>query len=493
MSPLRVLSIPALLLGLVAAGCHQIHYEKQFAPGEIVVYDDLFAVSVVDPQHAVAVGYYGAAYRTKDGGGTWTKGQTPTKHSLYDVSMADARRGWAVGQRGLILRTEDGGATWAAQPNLKADEGSHLFAVHAVDANTAWAVGTWGSRIYTDDGGLSWQDFSLTIDEFHPQFVWLAPPEQDQVRAGEKVYEDVGLNDVFCARPPSKRCWIVGEFGYIFHSENQGRTWERAEIRGDIHMDAIAVGYNVIQLDPPHVEALNEFAAKVADVQHLNIEISPLASAREIAVFGRSEDPTELFEILEARAQEVRLVLEEAGILSDRLRMRGSPAWDYEDFLEDDPTFLDRYLESRRAKRPGVRVGVAQNPYLFTIRFRDDEFGLIAGLGGVMMRSADGGRSWEYRETGRKQALFSVGAVDSVAIAVGEKGLVRFSEDRGNTWMPPKPANFPSVFTFMRDVDFDPDGNVGLIVGQNGMVIRTRDRGRSWQKVFPAADGSAGT
>ncbi len=143
MSPLRVLSIPALLLGLVAAGCHQIHYEEQFAPGEIDVYDDLFAVSVVDPQHAVAVGYYGAAYRTKDGGGTWTKGQTPTKHSLYDVSMADARRGWAVGQRGLILRTEDGGATWAAQPNLKADEGSHLFAVHAVDANTAWAVGTW--------------------------------------------------------------------------------------------------------------------------------------------------------------------------------------------------------------------------------------------------------------------------------------------------------------------------------------------------------------
>ena len=481
----RALPIFALLFGLCSPGCHQVSFESRFAPDEIAIYDDLFSVAVVDAQHAVAVGYYGTVYRTEDGGATWVKGESATQSSLYDVSMADARRGWAVGQRGLILHSEDGGATWTEQPNPKVEDGSHLFSVFAIDANTAWVVGEWGTRLRTEDGGLSWQDHSLTIDEQHPQFVWLTPAEKDKVRAGEKVFEDVGLNDVFCARPPSERCWIAGEFGYIFHSENQGLTWERGGILGEIRMDPIVLAYNEIELHAKHVEALKVFAEQVADVQHLNVEIDPVASAREVATFGAVDDPSEFFEILEARSQEVRGVFEQAGILSDRLRMRGAPPWDYEEYLDEDPDFLVRYLESRTAAAPGVIVRVAQNPYLFSIRFKGEDEGLVAGLGGVMLRSEDGGRTWDYKETGRKQALFSVGAVDNRAIAVGEKGLVRISRDGGVTWGQPGPGEFPSVFTFMRDLDFTADGELGMIVGQSGRIYRSADRGKSWEQILP--------
>ena len=165
MRSLRPLLVFALLFGLVSTGCHQVSFESRYAPGEIAIFDDLFSVAVVDDKRAVAVGYYGAVYRTEDGGASWSKGETGTQQSLYDVSMADAERGWAVGQRGLILRTEDGGASWTEQTNPKREEGSHLFSVFAIDANTAWVVGEWGSRLRTEDGGLSWQDRSLTIDE----------------------------------------------------------------------------------------------------------------------------------------------------------------------------------------------------------------------------------------------------------------------------------------------------------------------------------------
>jgi photosystem II stability/assembly factor-like uncharacterized protein len=482
-------ALPLALATLAAGGlaCHDVHFEPETAPGQINIYDDLFAVSAPTPDHVVAAGYWGAVYVSDDGGKTWAKGETGTRKLLYDVSMADAQRGWAVGQEGTILHTADGGRTWTPQETNKQQEGTHLFGVHALDANTAWAVGEWGTRIFTDSAGARWEDRSLTIDETHPQFVWLSPPEQERVRDGEKVYEDVGLTDIYCRPPPSRSCWIIGEFGYIFYSDNGGNTWERATIQQDIAMPPIVLPYNEIEITEEHKRQLREFARRILDLPHLNVAIDPVAGAAEIEALGKESDPFPLFDLLEARTQSVSAVLEDSGLLSDRIRKRGSPPWDYEDFLEDDPEFLQRYLESRTAEAPGIQVTVAQNPYLFSVRFRNEQEGYIAGLGGVVLVSNDGGRNWEYRETGRKQAIFSLFPLDGRVIAVGEKGFVRVSSDGGRTWAAP-PRGFPSIFTFMRDIWFAPDGRSGYIVGERGEVLRTSDAGQTWQKVLPPPD-----
>ncbi len=478
----RIAGVIAAALAFV--GCHDIQVERIAKPGEIGIYDDLFSVSVIDDNHVIAVGYYGAIYSTSDGGATWDKRESGTLRSLYSVSMADDKHGWAVGQAGLILRTVDGGVTWEQQPNLKEKEGSQLFGVQTVDANTAWAVGEWGTRIFTDDGGATWQDFSLTIDERHPQFVWLPPVDQDRVRKGEKVYEDVSLNSVTCLPQPSKHCWIAGEFGYIFYTDNIGNTWERGAIVGDIAPEPVVLGYNETDLKPDDIAKLQVFAKKIEGESHLNVEIEPRATPQEIATFVKGKDPTPLFEILDARLTAVRSVIEEAGILSDRIRMRGTPPWDYEDFQDSDPTFLKRYLDARSAPQPGVDVRVAQNPYLFTVRFKDDSEGLISALGGLMLASNDGGRTWTYQKTSRRQALFSVDMSDKRAIAVGEKGFVQISTDKGATWQTPKDG-FPPIFTFMRDLGFSRDNRVGFIVGQTGLVLRSEDDGVTWKQVLP--------
>jgi photosystem II stability/assembly factor-like uncharacterized protein len=483
---LRPVRTAALIAGLVLVGsaCHNLDFSPRHKPGEIDIYDDLFSISVPDVDHAIAVGYHGSAYWTADGGEHWGKGDTDTPRSLYSVSMADVKHGWAVGQRGLILRTDDGGLTWTSQPNLKMDEDSHLFSVHAVDSQTAWAVGEWGARIKTSDGGQTWVDHSLGVGQSHPMFVWLSPAEQEKVRRGEKVYEDVGLNDVYCLPPPSQSCWIVGEFGYIFRSDDGGDSWERGEIIGEIHLDPIVLPYNVIEITAEDRKKIRDFASQIADENYLNIQIDAFASPKEIANFGRLEDPTELFDILEARMSEARVVLEEAGILTDRLRMPNKPPWDYEDFVEDDPDFLKRYLKGRTADKPMIRVGVIQNPYLFDVYFENENEGLISGLGGVLMRSEDGGRTWHYHSAERKQAVFAVSGKGQSAVAVGEKGLVVFSDDAGLTWHSPTDSEFPPVFTFMRDLGFDREHRLGYIVGQEGMVLRTRDGGKSWVRVL---------
>ena len=482
------LALTALLV-LAGIGCHDIHLTYEGDPDSIVLFDDLYSVSVIDKQHAVAVGYYGAAYFTDDGGATWKRGRTDTLSSLYNVSMADTQHGWAVGQRGMILRTEDGGATWTRQPNLKEGEGAHLFGVAAIDKDNALAIGEWGTRIRTEDGGQNWVDNSFAVDEMHPMFQWLSPFEQEKVRNGETVYEDVMLNDVFCLGAPSQRCWLIGEFGYIFYSEDGGRTWLKSQIEGSREVEPVRLGFNEVVFDPSYVPKLEEFASSIADDHHLNVAIEGVASAQEIDKLARNGDPFAFFETLEARMQEVRTTLEDAGLQSERVRVRGQPPWDYEDYMDDDPEFLERYYATRLFDFPGVKVRVIQNPILFTVRFRDDDNGLISGLGGVTLSSQDGGKTWAYSKVDQKMAVFSVASVAGRAVAVGEKGLVRMSIDNGTTWELPAEDTFPQLFTFMRDVDFDPTGQIGFIVGQTGQILRSTDAGYKWERVLPPEEG----
>jgi len=475
--------LASLALGLV--GCHELHLDYSQSPGEIILFDDLYSVSMPDSDHAVAVGYYGSAYFSSDGGSSWSQGVTETLTPLYKVSMADALHGWAVGQRGLILRTHDGGAHWERQPNLKENEGVHLFGVAAIDKDTAVAIGEWGTRIRTEDGGKTWVDHSFTVSETHPMFQWLSPFEQDKVRNGETVYEDVGLNDVYCLGSPSLRCWLIGEFGYIFYSEDAGKTWEKSNIEGSREISPVRFDFNEVEFDADYIPQLNAFVEEIVDEGHLNVAVEGVATEAEIQRFGREGDPFDFFETLEARMQEVRTVLEDAGLQSERVRLRGQPPWDYEDYLEKDSDFLERYYAGRLFDYPGVKVRVIQNPILFTVRFRDENHGMISGLGGVTLHTRDGGRSWIYSKIDRKMAVFSVASVEGRAIAVGEKGLVRVSTDGGKSWRRPEEGTFPRTFTFMRDMAFDPSGRVGLVVGQAGRILRSENAGHEWVSVLP--------
>jgi photosystem II stability/assembly factor-like uncharacterized protein len=185
--------------------------------------------------------------------------------------------------------------------------------------------------------------------------------------------------------------------------------------------------------------------------------------------------------------QEVRTVLEDAGLESERVRLRGQPPWDFEDYLDKDPDFLERFYAGRLFDHPGVKVRVIQNPILFTVRFRDEQHGMISGLGGVTLSTSDGGRNWAYGKLDRKLAVFSVASVADRAIAVGEKGLIRVSSDGGRSWDIPREGLFPKISTFMRDMDFDPTGTVGLIVGQSGHILRSENAGYEWVSILPPA------
>ena len=80
-------------------------------------------------------------------------------------------------------------------------------------------------------------------------------------------------------------------------------------------------------------------------------------------------------------------------------------------------------------------------------------------------------------------AIFSAYPVSSRKIvAVGEKGLIRISEDGGTSWVRQE-KGFPTVFTFFRDMTFV--GSTGFLVGQGGTILRTTDSGENWSHLLP--------
>ncbi len=460
----------ALVFGLLVAGCG-----KEFAEQSYFVPDDLYAAAAVGPDHLWVAGYFGAIYRTTDGGQSWEKLPSGTQKSIYDISFADEKHGWAVGRRGFVIHTTDGGDSWERQ-DIPRRPSRHIFGIHAIDAKHAWAVGDWGGRYQTADAGRTWEDQSFLVAEDHPTFKYLSEAELEAFERGEKVYDDLYMNDIFFL--DSERGWIVGEYGIIYRSVDGGQTWEKSQILGDVHFEDIEFPKSASEIPRELWAMLFEASELLLEKEYLRVRVEAFMTREELRKTGDTF-------LADARAEEVRDFLEGEGISQDRIRILNATPFD------EETVDINVFRKKKLSDRPFVRIAVLETPFLFDVKFNNRSDGLIAGLGGVLMRSIDGGRTWKYVQSDSRQALFAVGFGAQRLVAVGEKGLRRVSSDRGATWETPQ-QGFPKVFAFMRDADFGNEQR-GWIVGGDSLVLRTSDGGLTWESIsIGSGDEAAG-
>lgn len=112
-----------------------------------------------NPREGYAVGAFGMAFATIDGGEHWTlfADRLPNPHDLHLYAIASPAPGVMLiaGERGLVLRSNDAGATWQAQPDLTA--GGLYGLISLADGRTVLAYGFDGSVLRSSDLGVSWQ------------------------------------------------------------------------------------------------------------------------------------------------------------------------------------------------------------------------------------------------------------------------------------------------------------------------------------------------
>ncbi len=177
------------------------------------------AIDSADPDEVWFGVEEGGAYRSRDGGDTWTRVDAPeggiTSPDIHDVVVlrqADGSRRHAVLTVNSVCRSSDDGESWDSR--LSAERFDDMYytrtlvplADNALEQVLAIGDGTPGTRamIYrTDDGGETW-----------------APTEFD--------------------RPPNSTFWAIAthpsnadllfagtKYGHLYRSIDRGRTWAR--------------------------------------------------------------------------------------------------------------------------------------------------------------------------------------------------------------------------------------------------------------------------
>lgn len=112
------------------------------------------------------------------------------------------------------------------------------------------------------------------------------------------------------------------------------------------------------------------------------------------------------------------------------------------------------------------------------IQFLNEKVGFIAGLAGTILKTTNGGESWEKKPIGTVRNLQSVSFSDeNTGWVSGATGTIFKTVDGGNYWAA---QTVPTTQT-LNGIKFL-DGNRGWAVGAQGLVFRTTDGGENWVK-----------
>ena len=143
----------------------------------------------------VSVGLHGLIQRSVDGGQTWQQMPSPVATDLVQVRFRDAFNGWAVGHDSVVLHTLDGGLTWKTQL-----DGRSLLTL---------LRGFYGTRVDKGDEVATsmLQEVTLSLSTSATPDVLSAP----------------FLDVLFDAQGNG---FVVGAFGMILRSADDGKTWE---------------------------------------------------------------------------------------------------------------------------------------------------------------------------------------------------------------------------------------------------------------------------
>lgn len=118
-----------------------------------------------------------------------------------------------------------------------------------------------------------------------------------------------------------------------------------------------------------------------------------------------------------------------------------------------------------------------------------DKPGLVwmVGKEGKILHSQNAGKDWTPQESGTRENLQSIAVWDSQrAVVVGNGGLILTTADGGKTW---KPVSAPQseIDNKLLRVRIDAQGTAWA-VGVMGAVLASRDFGATWERQVPEQD-----
>jgi photosystem II stability/assembly factor-like uncharacterized protein len=113
------------------------------------------------------------------------------------------------------------------------------------------------------------------------------------------------------------------------------------------------------------------------------------------------------------------------------------------------------------------------------ITFADSLNGYIVGQNGLMLKTTDGGNSWDSISSNTNQTLYSiVFANKNTGYACGHNGTIIKTIDGGKTWELQKTLT-TDYFKIIKVISAD----TAYAFGHNGRMLKTTDGGKNWVNI----------
>ena len=150
------------------------------------------------------------AYRTTDGGATWTPLNTLPSHY---VDFVDPSHGWLATIGGTGFRTTNGGASWTPMTFPQNGSSPSISHMDFISQNVGWVVGWYGYAARTSNGGATWTLQNISTP--------------DEILLGLSVLSEMEAYAVGVRQQPTS------ESASLYHTTDGGTTWTRSFLPAD--------------------------------------------------------------------------------------------------------------------------------------------------------------------------------------------------------------------------------------------------------------------
>ena len=377
----------------------------------------------------------------------------PQGNNLNDVVWMTSTTVLAVGDFNTILRSTDAGSTWTI---IGQNSTEPLRSISRVNDQVAWVLGYYGSVLMTSDGGLTWQarhdsagNYSMyCIDFVNSAIGWAGgyhgscaaiwyTNDSGQSWMEQQVPGCAGIQDIDFVNDSTG--WAVG--GYMIrHTTDGGATWTEqvwydSTNEEHFYLSLVAVDFT---------DELNGWVVGER-ILHTTDGGQTWSGADSIAW-----------------ATDVEFLSPQIGALVglEQIYLTDDGGQNWTEINPQAPSFLFDGLSA--------------------IAMLDTERSVLVGGAGEVLKSDDGGATWQLLSAQLISSFQDVCFVDTLnGWAVGDNyndACIVHTTDGGLTWTP-QSVDPPVVFEGL----FFLDHLRGWAVGNgNGGLCRTTDGGQTW-------------
>ncbi|MFN8361055.1 MAG: YCF48-related protein [Candidatus Kapaibacterium sp.] len=499
--------ISVVILGCFVSTTHstaQLNIEEQNIP-DIGLH--INAIAMTSESHGVTVGDFGKILLSDDGFTTWTIVPTGTKKELMSVAFYDSQIGLTVGADGVIYRTTDAGKSWQQQSSGVRDTLKSI----AILGDRAIVVGSGGTIIESADRGVTWtrkqsgHTLRLNAIKFRGSSIGVIVGAEglilrtdDAGKTWNTVFRDtsdLGSYSYIASVdwPNDSTAIAVGYYDFTARSTDWGRTWKKyytalPPIAGGhcmriffLNSSVGFIGGSLLTASYPQSSVV--WTSDGGNTWQIQDSIPNLAAT--IPIYHNLPVFSDFFAVNQNRILAVGsdFNVDKTPIICSS--GDGGTTWRYNLYYHNGQklTYDTMY---KRYYSPAAGYD--------DVDFVDDKLGFVSGIDGTILKTSDGGDTWQKTPTNTTRRIRKIVAFSPTLIAAaGDTALVMVSTNGGESWNSYYPwadssfvlgIGFQTLTVSNNHTLWVSGYNNRLPLAETACLLKSIDTGRTWERIY---------